>query len=63
MRDTTGDEVVLADQDEVLIDVTKLPLTELLAVGDTVLAGALRRVLRELDSPMDVSAGFSSYQR
>ncbi|MGY0234294.1 FxSxx-COOH cyclophane-containing RiPP peptide [Longispora urticae] len=63
MRDTTDDEVVLAARDDVLIDVTDLPLPELMAAGNTVLANALRRVLRELESPVDVSAGFQSHQR
>jgi FXSXX-COOH protein len=44
-----------------LIDVNRIPLADLLASDDTVLAAAVRRVLTELDRTGEIIAGFGSY--
>lgn len=44
-----------------LVDVTRLPLDDLLAARDTVLSNALRRLLAELDQPQEIIAAFDSY--
>jgi FXSXX-COOH protein len=45
-----------------LVDVTMVPLADLVSPEETVLSNALRRLLEELDDPRGVIAGWSSYQ-
>jgi FXSXX-COOH protein len=44
-----------------LIDVTKLPLPELMVSDDTALATSLRRLKAEMARPEEIIAAFSSY--
>ena len=44
-----------------LVDVTDVPLTQLLAAGDTVLARSMRRLVRSLDDPDGAISAFQSY--
>lgn len=44
-----------------LIDVTEVPLAELLASDDPAIHGALERVLRDLDSRDGVISAFQSF--
>jgi FXSXX-COOH protein len=43
-----------------LVDLTGLPLPELFASDDSVLANSLRRLLADLDRPQDIIAGFGN---
>jgi FXSXX-COOH protein len=43
-----------------LVDLTGLPLPELFASDDSVLANSLRRLLADLDRPQDVVAAFGN---
>jgi FXSXX-COOH protein len=44
-----------------LIDVTDVPLTELLATGDDTLARSVQRLVRSLDDPDGIISAFQSY--
>lgn len=43
-----------------LVDVTAMPLAELVPSDDSVLGNALRRLLIEMDQPEEIIAAFSS---
>ncbi|GLZ29919.1 hypothetical protein Lesp02_21090 [Lentzea sp. NBRC 105346] len=43
-----------------LVDLTNVPLAELLTLEDSALAHALRRIRRELDNPEEAIAGFQN---
>lgn len=63
MQDKASDHAVpIAEEDDGLVDVTALPLEELVSSEETVLTNALRRLLREIDSPHEVIAGWNSHQ-
>jgi FXSXX-COOH protein len=49
------------DAEPSLIDVTGMPLAQLLPSDDTVLTNSLRRLLIELDHPQEAIAAFSNY--
>lgn len=51
------------DRVDALIDVTQVPLAELLASDERVLAAAMRRVLADVEQAREIIAGFSSYAR
>lgn len=48
------------DWQSVMVDVSQLPLSELAAEGDTVLAQCLRRLAADLQRPGGPIAGFNS---
>jgi FXSXX-COOH protein len=48
--------------DAVLVDVTRLPLNDLVSLDDSALANAIRRVLQDLERPHDTHATWQSYQ-
>ncbi|MDG6104881.1 FXSXX-COOH protein [Dactylosporangium aurantiacum] len=54
---TAGDQHAWAP----LIDVSDLPLTELLSTGDSVLARSVQRLVRSLDDPDGIISAFQSY--
>jgi FXSXX-COOH protein len=57
MDSNTGGE----DEQELgLVDITRMPLAELLPSDDTVLTNALRRLLVELDRPQENFAAFGN---
>jgi FXSXX-COOH protein len=41
-----------------LLDLTDIPLDQLLSIGNPVLRNSLKRILDELDNPADVLAAF-----
>jgi FXSXX-COOH protein len=45
------------------IDVSGLPLRDIIAADDTVLGHSMRRLLAELDCPEEIIAAHSSYAR
>ncbi len=51
-----NDDTTLAS----LVDVTDVPLTELLSTGDTVLARSVQRLVRGLDNPDGIISAFQS---
>jgi FXSXX-COOH protein len=59
MENTAGSQGDGTDQPE-LVDVTSLPLAELIPADDTVLANSLRRLLAELDHPQEIIAAFGN---
>lgn len=56
----TGSDGAGDDREQPLVDVTQMPLPDLLAPGNRVLDGALRRVLDELDRE-EIIASFGSF--
>jgi uncharacterized protein YegL len=50
-----------SDDDLPLLDVESVPLSELLISGDTVLAHAIRRCLKEIETQVEAISGWSSY--
>jgi FXSXX-COOH protein len=48
------------DLPSALIVLTEVSLADLRALDETVLGGALRRILNEADRPQDAHAGFQS---
>lgn len=44
-----------------IADITQVPLDELIASEDSVLAHALRRIRSEIDNPDEVIAGFQNF--
>jgi FXSXX-COOH protein len=44
-----------------LVDVTRMPLVELIPSDDSVLANSLRRLLTDLDRPHEIVAAFANY--
>lgn len=44
-----------------LVDLTGLPLSEVLTMDESVLAQSLRRLTEEADQQEDIVAGFSNY--
>ncbi|MGH3936541.1 MAG: FxSxx-COOH cyclophane-containing RiPP peptide [Pseudonocardiaceae bacterium] len=49
------------DHEADLVDLTDLPLSEVLIMGESVLAQSLSRLAQETDRQEDVVAGFSNY--
>ena len=44
-----------------LVDLTDLPLSEVLTMDESALAQSLRRLVEEVDQQEDIVAGFSNY--
>jgi FXSXX-COOH protein len=51
----------LLDHETDLVDLTDIPLSQVLAMVESVLAQSLLRLTREADRQEDVVAGFSNY--
>ena len=49
-----------SEGDSVLVDVTGLPLDQLVVSTDSALTSSLRRALADLDRPQEVIAAFSN---
>jgi hypothetical protein len=47
--------------DDLLLDVSDISLSDLLADGDDVLAHAIRRRIKEVDRQVEAISGWSSY--
>jgi FXSXX-COOH protein len=60
MDDTTNDEHPAGGRAGRLVDVTTVPLSDLLGGDDSVLSWSLDRLLRERESHEEVVAGHSS---
>ena len=63
MESTASDRVDGDDQESGYVDVSRLPLRELIGADDTVLGHSMRRLLTEMDRPQEIIAAFSSYVR
>jgi FXSXX-COOH protein len=61
MQDVVGDRAAVEPGESQPVDVTGLPLAELLSSEDTVLSNALRRLLRDMADPQEIIAGWQSY--
>lgn len=58
-----GGDSATEDGVHALIDVTRMPLEELLESDETVLGASLRSVLADLDRASEIIAGFGNYPR
>lgn len=60
MEGPTATDAAEPDWQSVMVDVSDLPLTQLAAGDDSVLAASLRRLADELQHPGEPIAGFNS---
>lgn len=60
MDNVAGNESTTPELETDLVDVTRMPLAELLRSDDTVLDNALRRLLAELAEPQEIIAAHNN---
>jgi FXSXX-COOH protein len=59
--DEVGDGWASQDRAQGLIDVTDLPLSEIIGSEESALANSIRRLIADLGSRQEIIAGFSNY--
>ena len=60
MKPTTGEPEGYPRNDEAIPDVTRIPLLRLAPRGDTVLDAALRRLIEDVVTEGEITAGFGN---